>query len=89
MQTVPFHALIMTFYWTNAHSARIPSMEIGVTRNAPTSVNHVIYGMAHVMIVNTLGVRITCFSQGKNLEFLFRKTILTPYCLKKTKKIIN
>lgn len=52
MQTVPFHALRMTFYWTNAHSARIPRMEIAVTRNAPTSVNHGIYEMAHVMIVN-------------------------------------
>lgn len=52
VQTVPFHALRMTFYWTNAHSARIPPMEIGVTRNAPTSVNHVIYETAHVMIVN-------------------------------------
>lgn len=46
------HALSMTFFLTNARSVRIPSMEIGVTRNALTTVNHVIFEMAHVMNVN-------------------------------------
>lgn len=52
VKTVLLHALSMTFFLTNARSVRIPSMKMGVTRNALSTVNYVIFEMAHVMNVN-------------------------------------
>lgn len=73
VKTVLLHALSMTFFLTNARSVIIPSMEMGVTRNALTTVNHVIYEMAHAMNVNKT-VQVYCLFGIKvlNNDFLWQ-----------------